>query len=129
MTTDARDYISRRSRKFKSKEVDYDGSREDPKAWDLRTVECFFPENKALKAVLRSHRIAYQCRRFPLSRSAALRHHSTRGERNFRFNHYGDAGHLSRRMLESYSHVRMEAKRRAREALAVSTKTAGYHKP
>ena len=29
-------------------------------------------------------------------------------------------------MLERYSHVRMEAKRSAMEALAVSTKTAGY---
>jgi integrase len=36
------------------------------------------------------------------------------------------AGHVSRRMLERYSHVRMEAKRNAVEALAVSTKTAGY---
>jgi integrase len=36
------------------------------------------------------------------------------------------AGHVSRRMLERYSHVRMEAKRRALEALALSTKTAGY---
>ncbi len=36
------------------------------------------------------------------------------------------AGHVSRRMLERYSHVRMEAKRNAMEALAVSTKTAGY---
>jgi hypothetical protein len=36
------------------------------------------------------------------------------------------AGHVSRRMLERYSHVRMEAKRTAMEALAVSTKTAGY---
>jgi integrase len=36
------------------------------------------------------------------------------------------AGHVSRRMLERYSHVRMEAKRKALEALAVSTKTAGY---
>ena len=36
------------------------------------------------------------------------------------------AGHVSRRMLEGYSHVRMEAKRTALEALAVSTKTAGY---
>ena len=36
------------------------------------------------------------------------------------------AGHVSRRMLERYSHVRMEAKRMAMEALAVSTKTAGY---
>jgi len=36
------------------------------------------------------------------------------------------AGHVSRRMLERYSHVRMEAKRKAMEALAVSTRTAGY---
>ena len=36
------------------------------------------------------------------------------------------AGHVSRRMLERYSHVRMEAKRNAMEALAVSTKTADY---
>ena len=36
------------------------------------------------------------------------------------------AGHVSRRMLERYSHVRMEAKRNAMEALATSTKTAGY---
>ena len=36
------------------------------------------------------------------------------------------AGHVSHRMLERYSHVRMEAKRNAMEALAVSTKTAGY---
>ena len=36
------------------------------------------------------------------------------------------AGHVSRRMLERYSHVRMEAKRKALEALAASTKTAGY---
>ena len=36
------------------------------------------------------------------------------------------AGHVSRRMLERYSHVRMEAKRNAMEALAVSTKAAGY---
>jgi integrase len=36
------------------------------------------------------------------------------------------AGHVSRRMLERYSHVRMEAKRTAMETLAVSTKTAGY---
>jgi integrase len=36
------------------------------------------------------------------------------------------AGHVSRRMLERYSHVRMEAKRTAMEVLAVSTKTAGY---
>lgn len=32
------------------------------------------------------------------------------------------AGHVSRRMLERYRHVRMEAKRNAMEALAVSTK-------
>jgi integrase len=36
------------------------------------------------------------------------------------------AGHVSRRMLERYSHVRMEAKRNAMEALAESTKMAGY---
>lgn len=36
------------------------------------------------------------------------------------------AGHVSRRMLERYSHVRMVAKRTAMEVLAVSTKTAGY---
>jgi integrase len=36
------------------------------------------------------------------------------------------AGHVSRRMLERYSHVRMEAKRIAMEALAASTKAAGY---
>lgn len=36
------------------------------------------------------------------------------------------AGHVSRRMLERYSHVRMEAKRKALEPLATSTKTAGY---
>jgi integrase len=35
-------------------------------------------------------------------------------------------GHVSRRMLERYSHVRMEAKRTAMESLAASTKTAGY---
>jgi len=36
------------------------------------------------------------------------------------------AGHISPRMLERYSHVRMKAKRTAMEALAASTKTAGY---
>jgi integrase len=36
------------------------------------------------------------------------------------------AGHVSRRMLERYSHVRMEAKRKAMEGLATSTKMAGY---
>ncbi len=36
------------------------------------------------------------------------------------------AGHVSRRMLERYSHVRMEAKRNAMEVLATSTKKAGY---
>ena len=37
------------------------------------------------------------------------------------------AGHVSRRMLERYSHVRMEAKRNAMEAPAApSTRTAGY---
>jgi hypothetical protein len=38
----------------------------------------------------------------------------------------GSAGHVSRRMLERYSHVRMEAKRKAMEALAASTRMAGY---
>ena len=36
------------------------------------------------------------------------------------------AGHVSKRMLERYSHVRMEAKRKALKALAASTKRAGY---
>jgi integrase len=36
------------------------------------------------------------------------------------------AGHVSRRMLERYSHVRMEAKRVAMEALANSSKIDGY---
>jgi integrase len=36
------------------------------------------------------------------------------------------AGHVSRRMLERYSHVRMEAKRKAVEALGASTRTGGY---
>jgi integrase len=36
------------------------------------------------------------------------------------------AGHISQRMLKRYSHVRMKAMRQAIEALAVSTKTAGY---
>ena len=36
------------------------------------------------------------------------------------------AGHVSRRMLERYSHVRMEAKRQALEVLAKSTEMAGY---
>jgi len=36
------------------------------------------------------------------------------------------AGNVSRRMLERYSHVRMEAKRKAMEALAASTRAAGY---
>ena len=36
------------------------------------------------------------------------------------------AGHVSRRMLERYSHVRMEAKRKAMEALAASTRMVGY---
>jgi Phage integrase family len=35
------------------------------------------------------------------------------------------AGHVSRRMLERYSHVRMEAKRKAMEDRATSTRTAG----
>lgn len=38
----------------------------------------------------------------------------------------GIAGHISPRMLERYSHARMKAKRNAIEALAVSTKRAGY---
>jgi integrase len=36
------------------------------------------------------------------------------------------AGHVSRRMLERYSHVRMEAKRTAMEALTKSSKIGGY---
>ncbi len=36
------------------------------------------------------------------------------------------AGHVSRRILERYGHIRMEAKRKAMESLATSTKTAGY---
>ncbi len=36
------------------------------------------------------------------------------------------AGHVSRKMLERYSHVRMEAKRQAMETLAKSSKMAGY---
>jgi integrase len=36
------------------------------------------------------------------------------------------AGHVSKRMLERYSHVRMEAKRKALEALSTSTRTTGY---
>lgn len=36
------------------------------------------------------------------------------------------AGHVSRKMLERYSHVRMEAKRTAMETLANSSKKAGY---
>ena len=36
------------------------------------------------------------------------------------------AGHVSRRMLERYSHVRMEGKRNAMESLAQSTRNAGY---
>ena len=36
------------------------------------------------------------------------------------------AGHVSRKMLERYSHVRMEAKRKAVESLAKSSKMAGY---
>ena len=38
----------------------------------------------------------------------------------------GIAGHVSRRMLERYSHVRMEAKRAALETLAKSTGIEGY---
>jgi len=36
------------------------------------------------------------------------------------------AAHVSRRMLERYSHVRMEAKRKAKETLAMSTRKARY---
>jgi hypothetical protein len=36
------------------------------------------------------------------------------------------AGHVSRKMLERFSHVRMEAKRTAMETLANSSKMAGY---
>jgi len=36
------------------------------------------------------------------------------------------AGHVSRRMLERYSHVRMEAKRTAMECLSKSTTMEGY---
>jgi len=36
------------------------------------------------------------------------------------------AGHVSRRMLERYSHVRMEAKRTAMEALSKGSEMGGY---
>ena len=36
------------------------------------------------------------------------------------------AGHVSRRMLERYSHVRMEAKRKAMECLSKSSRMGGY---
>jgi hypothetical protein len=36
------------------------------------------------------------------------------------------AGHVSREMLEHYSHVRLEAKRRAVEMLSQGGKTGGY---
>ncbi len=36
------------------------------------------------------------------------------------------AGHVSRRMLERYSHVRMEAKRAAMKPLANSSRMKGY---
>ncbi|HXY15429.1 MAG TPA: hypothetical protein VEI26_13090 [Terriglobales bacterium] len=36
------------------------------------------------------------------------------------------AGHISPKMLERYSHVRMEAKRKAIEALAQGTRMVGY---
>jgi integrase len=36
------------------------------------------------------------------------------------------AGHVSRRMLERYSHVRMEAKRKAMECLSKSSRMEGY---
>jgi uncharacterized protein YbbK (DUF523 family) len=62
----------------------------------------------------------------PIPRSPAFRHYSACGERRVRFHDHGDCRDVSRRMLERYSHVRMEAKRNAMEALALSTKTAGY---
>ena len=36
------------------------------------------------------------------------------------------AGHVSQQMLAHYSHVRIEAKRKALDALAVGVKTEGY---
>ena len=36
------------------------------------------------------------------------------------------AGHVSQRMLAHYSHVRIEAKRKALDALAVGVKPVGY---
>ena len=36
------------------------------------------------------------------------------------------AGHVSQRMLAHYSHVRIEAKRKALDALAVGAKPEGY---
>jgi integrase len=36
------------------------------------------------------------------------------------------AGHVSRKMLEWYSHVRMEAKRTTMETVATSSRMAGY---
>jgi len=36
------------------------------------------------------------------------------------------AGHVSQRMLAHYSHVRIEAKRKALDALAEGTKSKGY---
>ncbi len=36
------------------------------------------------------------------------------------------AGHVSQQMLAHYSHVRIEAKRKALDALAEGTKTVGY---
>jgi hypothetical protein len=36
------------------------------------------------------------------------------------------AGHVSQRMLAHYSHVRIEAKRKALDVLAVGTKSEGY---
>jgi hypothetical protein len=36
------------------------------------------------------------------------------------------AGHVSRKMLERYSHVRMEAKRKAMECLSESSRMGGY---
>jgi hypothetical protein len=36
------------------------------------------------------------------------------------------AGHVSQRMLAHYSYVRIDAKRKALDALAVGVKTEGY---
>ena len=62
----------------------------------------------------------------PVSRSAAPCHTQLAENGTSDSTIMAIAGHVSRRMLERYSHVRMEAKRTAMEALALSTKTAGY---